>query len=84
MTGPVIPTKDRSIHSGFPLSECITSGIRYGLSGSGTGAGPEPVSESEPLNPGPDGLTRDLRIEAGKIPYPRVVYDRYGSALTNG
>ena len=31
------------------------SGIRYGLSGSGTGAGPEPVPDAEHLNPGPDG-----------------------------
>ena len=41
-------------------------GIRYGYSGSGTGAGPEPVPGAEHLNPGPDG--RDPRPENG---YPR-------------
>ena len=34
------------------------SGIRYGLSGSGTGAGPEPVPGAEDLNQGPDGRDR--------------------------
>ena len=49
--------------SGFPLSSVAASsglrsrpsGIRYGSSGSGTGAGPEPVPGAEHLNPGPDG-----------------------------
>ena len=31
------------------------SGVRFGLSGSGTGAGPEPGPSAEYLNLGPDG-----------------------------
>ena len=79
--------KERVIDAGGGWRETFSglrsrqSGIRYGLSGSGTGSGPEPVPGAEDLNQAPDG--RDLGPEI-QFRFPFEMWNRFGWGKRRG